>query len=116
MRDTVSGSTDEATFEHLIDFTRQEGCDCVVMHANGVDRGYHQISLKRRTPDRLRPTDFRDTEGYHVVAIFVFAGPVATTLKPAPRGTRRRPTRGHRARRRVNWTNLGAVTRWRGDV
>ena len=39
VRDTVPGSADEATFEHLIDYTRQEGCDCVVMHANGVSRG-----------------------------------------------------------------------------
>ena len=64
----------------LIDYTHQQQYDCVIMRGNGgVDDGFDQIELKRPRPVRWCPADFHDTNGPHVVAIFVSAGAVATT-------------------------------------
>ena len=92
---------EDMNLEDLYDYTLMVGCDCVVMHAEGLGVRRPKVSLKKSNVKRLCPVDLHYTSGEHVVAVFVFAGPVATTVKPAPRGTRRRPTRRHRARRRV---------------
>ena len=95
---------EDMNLEDLYDYTLMVGCDCVVIHAEGLGVRRPKISLKKGNLKRLCPVDLHCTNDEHVVAVFVFAGPVATTVKPAPRGTRRRPTRGHRARRRVGRT------------
>ena len=75
---TVTAKGD--AIDGLIDYTHQQRYDCVIMRGNGgVDDGFDQIVLKRRRPVPWRPADCHDTNGPHVVAIFVSAGAVATT-------------------------------------
>ena len=85
--------------EDLYDYTLMVGCDCVVIHAEGLGVRRPKVSLKKDNVKRLCPVDLHYTNGEHVVAVFVFAGAVATTVKPAPRGTTRARTRRMRARR-----------------
>ena len=90
---------EDMNLEDLYDYTLMGGCDCVVMHAEGLGVRRPKVSLKKDNVKRLCPVDLHYTNGEHVVAVFVFAGAVATTVKPAPRGTTRARTRRMRARR-----------------
>ena len=90
---------EDMNLEDLYDYTLMVGCDCVVIHAEGLGVRRPKISLKKGNLKRLCPVDLHCTNDEHVVAVFVFAGPVATTVKPAPRGTTRARTRRMRARR-----------------
>ena len=58
--------------EDLIDYTKMQNADVLVMHADGTWKGYEWFCLKKRRPLRLLPSDFKPTS-YHVVAIFVSA-------------------------------------------